>query len=115
MSSFKIGERLIGADAPPFIIAEMSGNHNQSLELALQIVEAAAKAGAHALKLQTYTAQTMTLDLAEGEFFIKDPNSLWAGTSLYDLYEGPHPVGVARADFRSGQRTGHARVLDAVR
>ena len=90
MTSFKIGNRLIGADAPPFIIAEMSGNHNQSLEVALQIVEAAAKAGAHALKLQTYTAQTMTLDLAEGEFFIKDPNSLWAGTSLYELYEKAH-------------------------
>ncbi|MFQ6558276.1 pseudaminic acid synthase [Pseudomonas sp. Lb2C1-1] len=90
MSSFKIGHRIIGAEAPPFIIAEMSGNHNQSLELALQIVEAAARAGAHALKLQTYTADTMTLDLNEGEFFIKDPNSLWAGTSLYDLYEKAH-------------------------
>ncbi|MFJ2709986.1 pseudaminic acid synthase [Pseudomonas sp. NPDC087346] len=90
MSSFKIGDRLIGADAPPFIIAEMSGNHNQSLDVALQIVEAAAKAGAHALKLQTYTAETMTLDLSEGEFFIKDPGSLWAGTSLYDLYEQAH-------------------------
>ena len=87
MPSFKIGDRLIGADAPPFIIAEMSGNHNQSLDIALQIVEAAARAGAHALKLQTYTAGTMTLDIAEGEFFIKDPGSLWAGTSLYDLYE----------------------------
>lgn len=90
MTSFKIGNRLIGADAPPFIIAEMSGNHNQSLDVALQIVEAAAKAGAHALKLQTYTAETMTLDLSEGEFFIKDPGSLWAGTSLYDLYEKAH-------------------------
>src|SRR5476649_1958202 len=90
MTSFKIGERLIGADAPPFIIAEMSGNHNQSLEVALQIVEAAAKAGAHALKLQTYTAETMTLDLDEGAFFIKDPNSLWAGSSLYALYEKAH-------------------------
>ncbi|WP_311886187.1 MULTISPECIES: pseudaminic acid synthase [unclassified Pseudomonas] len=90
MTSFKIGNRLIGADAPPFIIAEMSGNHNQSLDVALQIVEAAAKAGAHALKLQTYTAETMTLDLSEGEFFIKDPGSLWAGTSLYDLYEQAH-------------------------
>ncbi|WP_336354321.1 pseudaminic acid synthase [Pseudomonas atacamensis] len=90
MSSFKIGQHTIGADAPPFIIAEMSGNHNQSLDVALQIVEAAAKAGAHALKLQTYTAETMTLDLAEGEFFIKDPGSLWAGTSLYDLYEKAH-------------------------
>ena len=90
MTSFKIGNRSIGADAPPFIIAEMSGNHNQSLDMALQIVEAAAKAGAHALKLQTYTADTMTLDLAEGEFFIKDPKSLWAGTSLYALYEKAH-------------------------
>lgn len=90
MSSFKIGHHTIGADAPPFIIAEMSGNHNQSLEVALQIVEAAARAGAHALKLQTYTAETMTLDLSEGEFFIKDPGSLWAGTSLYELYEKAH-------------------------
>src|SRR5471032_1951641 len=90
MTSFKIGERLIGADAPPFIIAEMSGNHKQSLEVALQIVEAAAKAGAHVLKLQTYTAETMTLDLDEGAFFIKDPNSLWAGSSLYALYEKAH-------------------------
>lgn len=68
----------------------MSGNHNQSLEVALQIVEAAARAGAHALKLQTYTADTMTLDLDQGEFFIKDPDSLWAGSSLYDLYQRAH-------------------------
>jgi sialic acid synthase SpsE len=54
----------------PFIIAEMSGNHNQSLEQALKIIDAAADAGAHAAKLQTYTADTMTLDLADGEFFI---------------------------------------------
>ncbi|WP_426142135.1 pseudaminic acid synthase [Pseudomonas sp. DWP3-1-2] len=90
MTSFKIGSRSIGADVPPFVIAEMSGNHNQSLEQALRIVEAAAKAGAHALKLQTYTADTMTLDIDEGEFFIKDPNSLWAGSSLYALYEKAH-------------------------
>jgi len=90
MTSFKIGQRLIGPDAPPFIIAEMSGNHNQSLEVALRIVEAAARAGAHALKLQTYTADTMTLDLDEGEFFIRDPGSLWAGSSLYALYEKAH-------------------------
>ena len=66
----------------PFIIAEMSGNHNQSLERALEIVELAAKAGVDALKLQTYTADTMTLDIAEREFFIKDKDSLWSGTSL---------------------------------
>lgn len=90
MTSFNIGSRSIGAGSPPFIIAEMSGNHNQSLDVALQIVEAAAKAGAHALKLQTYTADTMTLDLDHGEFFIKDPASLWAGSSLYALYEKAH-------------------------
>jgi pseudaminic acid synthase len=90
MTSFKIGQRSIGTGSAPFIIAEMSGNHNQSLEVALQIVEAAAKAGAHALKLQTYTADTMTLDLDHGEFFIKDPDSLWTGSSLYALYEKAH-------------------------
>jgi N-acetylneuraminate synthase len=83
----KITDRLIGPGYPPFIIAEMSGNHNQSLERALAIVEAAAKSGAHALKIQTYTADTMTLDMDEGEFFISDPNSLWKGKSLYKLYQ----------------------------
>jgi pseudaminic acid synthase len=83
----KIGSREIGAHQSPFIIAEMSGNHNQSLERALQIVDAAAAAGAHALKLQTYTADTLTLDCEHGEFVISDPDSLWAGRSLYTLYE----------------------------
>ncbi len=81
-----VSNRAIGRDHPPFIIAEMSGNHNQSLERALEIVEAAAKAGAHALKIQTYTPDTMTIDLDEREFHISDPGSLWAGTSLYKLY-----------------------------
>lgn len=84
---FEICGRPIGLGAPPFVIAEMSGNHNQSLERALAIVEAAAAAGAHALKLQTYTADTMTIDVREREFFISDPNSLWAGSSLYELYQ----------------------------
>lgn len=83
---FKIADKLIGRDHPPFVIAEMSGNHNQSLERALEIVEAAAKSGAHALKIQTYTPDTMTLDLDEREFHISDLNSLWSGTSLYKLY-----------------------------
>lgn len=85
-SEIKIGHRKIGPGHPPFIIAEMSGNHHQSLERALEIVEAAAKAGAHGLKLQTYRADTMTLDLAEGEFSIRDKGSLWEGYSLYNLY-----------------------------
>jgi pseudaminic acid synthase len=76
----------IGAGCQPFVIAEMSGNHNQSLERALEIVTAAAKAGAHGLKIQTYTPDTMTLDLDEREFHIDDPKSLWKGTSLYKLY-----------------------------
>lgn len=71
----------------PFIIAEMSGNHKQSLDRALEIVEAAAKAGASALKLQTYTADTMTLDLDDGDFFISDERSPWAGQSLHALYD----------------------------
>ncbi|MBI4283701.1 MAG: pseudaminic acid synthase [Chloroflexi bacterium] len=83
----KIDRFNIGTAYRPFIIAEMSGNHNESLERALEIVDAAAKTGAHALKLQTYTADTMTLDLDKGEFFIDDPKSPWKGTSLYKLYQ----------------------------
>ena len=82
----KIDGKSIGKNHPPFVIAEMSGNHNQSLERALEIVEAVAKTGAHALKIQTYTPDTMTLDLDEREFHISDPKSLWAGNSLYQLY-----------------------------
>ena len=86
-NNFKISNRMVGPNYKPFIIAEMSGNHNHSLERALQIVEAAAKAGADALKLQTYTADTMTLDIDEGDFYIDDQNSLWKGNSLYKLYQ----------------------------
>jgi len=68
----------------PFIIAEMSGNHNQSLDRALELVDAAARSGAHALKLQTYTADTITM---RGALTIEDPNSLWAGQELYNLYQ----------------------------
>lgn len=82
----QIENRMIGKDAPPFIIAEMSGNHNHSLERALEIVEAAAKSGVSALKIQTYTPDTMTIDLDEREFHIGDPDSLWKGKSLYKLY-----------------------------
>ena len=83
----QIGTCLLGPGHPPLIIAEMSGNHNGSLDRALAIVQMAANAGAQALKLQTYTADTMTIDLSEREFFISDPNSLWNGTSLYQLYK----------------------------
>ncbi len=90
MSGVTIGGRQIGLDRKPFIIAEMSGNHNQSLERALTIVDAAAQAGAHALKIQTYTADTMTLDIEGDGFSIDDQSSLWNGTNLYQLYERAH-------------------------
>jgi len=83
----RIANQQIGKRFKPFLIAEMSGNHNQSLDRALAIVDAAADSGADALKLQTYTADTMTLDLHEGDFFISDPANLWQGTSLYKLYQ----------------------------
>jgi len=70
----------------PFIIAEMSGNHNQSLDRALSIVEEAVKAGVDALKIQTYTPDTMTIDSDRDEFKIKDKSSLWNGETLYSLY-----------------------------
>lgn len=83
----QIGNKKIGITVKPFIIAEMSGNHNQSLERALHLVELAAEAGVDALKLQTYTPDTMTLDIHTGEFFISSDSNLWKGQSLYNLYK----------------------------
>tara|TARA_B100001540_G_scaffold120281_1_gene107512 strand:- start:534 stop:1580 length:1047 start_codon:yes stop_codon:yes gene_type:complete len=83
----KIGNTKVGIDHKPFIVAEMSGNHNQSFERAMKILEASAKAGAHAFKLQTYTADTLTLDVNQGGFFIENKDSLWKGKSLYELYQ----------------------------
>lgn len=85
----KIANFNIGPAYPPFVVAEMSANHNGALQDALKIVDAAKKAGAHAIKLQTYTADTMTLNISEGEFLISDL-SLWNGRTLYDLYEEAH-------------------------
>jgi N-acetylneuraminate synthase len=87
---FKIADREIGKNVRPYLIAEMSGNHNQALERALTIVDAAAKAGADAIKIQTYTADTMTLDVDAPGFVIDDPSSLWAGRRLHDLYREAH-------------------------
>lgn len=85
-----IAGREVGLGFQPFVIAEMSGNHNHSLERALEIVRSVAKSGANALKIQTYTPDTMTLDINEGEFSITDPKSLWFGSNLYALYGQAH-------------------------
>jgi N-acetylneuraminate synthase len=86
----KILDREIDLGHRPYLIAEMSGNHNQSLERALEIVDAAAAHGADAIKLQTYTADTMTLNVRMPGFVIDDPKSLWAGRQLYELYQEAH-------------------------
>jgi len=87
MKDIKIGNVIIGQEHKPFIIAEMSGNHNQSLEKALTIIDTAADAGAHAVKLQTYTPDTITINASHGEFQINDTKSLWNGRNLYELYQ----------------------------
>ena len=83
-------QKFFNFDQTPYIIAEMSGNHNNSLDRALEIVDAAAQNGADAIKLQTYTSDTMTLDLDLPDFKIHDESSLWAGRTLFDLYEEAH-------------------------
>lgn len=103
----KLGNRLIGSTCRPYIIAEMSGNHNQSLEKALQIVELAAECGVDALKIQTYTADTITLNAQTDDFIITNPNSLWKGRTLYDLYEEAHtPWDWHEAIFKRAEELG---------
>lgn len=87
MMKINISARLIGPDHPPFIIIETSDNYNQSLERALETVEAAAKAGAYAIKMRTYIADTITLYVCGGSFEINDPDLIWAGKNLQDVYK----------------------------
>ncbi|MDZ4346217.1 MAG: pseudaminic acid synthase, partial [Candidatus Binatia bacterium] len=83
-----IGNKKIGHDFPTFVVAEMSGNHNQDINRAYQIIDAAAEAGADAIKLQTYTADTITIDSDEAPFRLgADVNEAWAGQTLYKLYQ----------------------------
>lgn len=86
MREIVIGARPIGREHAPFIIAELSGNHSQDYALAEKMVREAARCGAHAIKLQTYTADSMTLDVESDDFVIKEQDSLWAGQGLHGLY-----------------------------
>ena len=90
MNPLAIGPYQIGPQFPPFFVAELSGNHRQSLDAALKLVDAAKEAGAHAVKLQTYTQDTLTIDVKDGDFLITDPKSPWANRTLYDLYQEAH-------------------------
>ena len=87
MSAFEIDGRRIGPGYPAYVIAEISANHNQSFDAAVELVHRAKEAGADAVKLQTYTADTLTLDVDRPEFRIDTPGSLWQGRTLYDLYQ----------------------------
>lgn len=87
MNPIEVGNRQIGPTAPPFVIAEISGNHNGSLSRALDIVDAVAESGASAVKLQTYTPDSMTIPSKQPRFLISGDHKLWGSRSLYDLYE----------------------------
>ena len=103
--SIKINNRLISKDMPPYIIAEISANHNGNIQTALKLIEEAKKAGANAVKLQTYTPDTITLNSTNPDFIIK--GGLWAGRSLYDLYEEAHtPWDWHKPLFKKAQELG---------
>ena len=88
--SISISNIRIGQDCQPFIIAEMSGNHNQSLEKAIEIVRAAKRTGASAIKLQTYKPETLTINVKNPDFLVDDNDSLWKGSYLFELYENAY-------------------------
>src|SRR3546814_1814730 len=88
ISKFAIAGRAIGLDHPPYVIAELSANHNGQFDMALRIIEEAKRAGADAVKIQTYRPDTITLKSDLPDFQITD--GLWAGRTLYDLYEWAH-------------------------
>ena len=100
-----IGGRTVGDGAPPFVVAELSGNHNGSIDRALALVQAAARADVDALKLQTYTPDTMTIDCDRPDFLVAD--GPWRGRRLYELYsEAATPWEWHPALFRAGREAG---------
>ncbi|MGH8938996.1 MAG: N-acetylneuraminate synthase family protein, partial [Actinomycetes bacterium] len=89
-SEVPAGSHAIGREHPPFVIAEMSGNHNGDLDRALAIVDAVADSGAQAIKIQTYTADTITIDADGPQFRVEEEHGLWGGRTLHQLYEEAH-------------------------
>ena len=107
MTGFTVAGRRIGQDQPPFIIAEMSGNHNGDLSRAIDIVRRAGATGVDCVKFQTYTAETITLDADTPDFLIEEKDSLWSGRRLHDLYEEAHtPWDWHEALFNAAQEAG---------
>lgn len=106
MKSIAIGRHRVGPDEPVFLVAELSGNHNGSLDRALATVRAAHAAGAHAIKLQTYTADTLTIDCDRPDFVVPGTGP-WGGRTLYDLYREAHtPWAWHAALFAEARRLG---------
>src|SRR4051812_7782598 len=101
MDSISINNQRIGSGAPVYVVAELSANHNQNLERATELIQVAAECGANAVKIQTYTADTLTIDSDEKDFQIS--SGTWAGKTLYELYQEAytpwewHPELVAKA------------------
>jgi pseudaminic acid synthase len=107
MKEIQFGSIRIGGDQPPLIVPEMSGNHNGDIQRALALVDAAAAAGAKCIKLQTYTADSITIDSKEPDFLIRDPKSPWDGANLYELYQRAHtPWDWHEALFRRAKEKG---------
>ena len=104
---FKINKSKFGFGYKPMIIAEISANHNGSLKRAIKIVKKAAECGVDAIKLQTYTPDTMTLNSKKKDFFINDKKSLWYGKSLYNLYKQAYtPWEWHKTLFREARKLG---------
>ncbi|WP_034593399.1 pseudaminic acid synthase [Hamadaea tsunoensis] len=105
--TIRIGDHLVGPDQRPFIVAELSGNHGGSLDRALAIVDAVADSGVHALKLQTYTPDTITIDHDGPQFRVSAEHPLWGGENLYQLYRRAHtPYAWHEAIFARGRERG---------
>ena len=110
-----IGDRRVGAGFPCYVMAELSGNHNGDLDRAIETIRAAADAGADAVKIQTYTPDTMTLDLGTDEFVVPGDGPWGGADALRPVSRSPHAMGLARSPVRYGAEGRNPDLLDPVR